>query len=169
MEKYFLVVKNVITVLSAPEMMVNDAKSIYTDEAKIEKIDEDQRNELLSRIDELASQGYKVLAVTFKVVSDAVWEISYEKISENSILLALVAFSDPIRNDVHSAIDEVQKAPKLLDVVHQLSSQIPQFFILSGSSARKLKHGGANLLAGRAFVFHLLLFFDIFLCLIIFI
>ncbi|MCM2281718.1 MAG: ATP-binding protein [Bdellovibrionaceae bacterium] len=52
-------------------------------------------------------------------------------------------------------IDEVQKLPKLLDVVHNLIEENDQKFILSGSSARKLKRGAANLLAGRAFVYHL--------------
>jgi predicted AAA+ superfamily ATPase len=54
-------------------------------------------------------------------------------------------------------IDEVQKIPKLLDIVHEIieSDQLNIKFILTGSSARKLKHGGANLLAGRAFVYHL--------------
>jgi uncharacterized protein len=52
-------------------------------------------------------------------------------------------------------IDEVQKAPKLLDVVHKLIESDGQKFALTGSSARKLKRGGANLLAGRAFLFHL--------------
>lgn len=52
-------------------------------------------------------------------------------------------------------LDEVQKAPKLLDLVHKLIEEKRLFFALSGSSARKLKRGGANLLAGRAFVYHL--------------
>ena len=52
-------------------------------------------------------------------------------------------------------IDEVQKLPRLLDVAHQLIEEKNIQFILSGSSARKLKRGGANLLAGRAFVFYL--------------
>lgn len=55
----------------------------------------------------------------------------------------------------HIVIDEVQKAPKLLDVVQRLLKKKNKFFILTGSSARKLKRGGANLLAGRAFVYHL--------------
>lgn len=55
----------------------------------------------------------------------------------------------------HVIIDEVQKVPKLLDVVHRLMGQSNKKFILSGSSARKLKHGGANLLAGRALVYNL--------------
>lgn len=53
------------------------------------------------------------------------------------------------------AIDEVQKIPKLLDVVHRLIESKKIRFALSGSSSRKLKRGGANLLAGRAFVFSL--------------
>ena len=53
-------------------------------------------------------------------------------------------------------IDEVQKLPKILDTVHQIMEEKgPVQFILSGSSARKLKRGKANLLAGRAFFFHL--------------
>lgn len=52
-------------------------------------------------------------------------------------------------------LDEVQKIPGLLDLVHQMIVTRKQKFILSGSSARKLKRGAANLLAGRAFVYHL--------------
>lgn len=52
-------------------------------------------------------------------------------------------------------IDEVQKAPKLLDLVQKLIEEQKLNFALSGSSARKLKRGGANLLAGRAFVQYL--------------
>lgn len=51
-------------------------------------------------------------------------------------------------------LDEIQKVPKLLDVVHYiLENETRQWrFILTGSSGRKLKRDGANLLAGRAFV-----------------
>jgi predicted AAA+ superfamily ATPase len=47
-------------------------------------------------------------------------------------------------------IDEVQKIPALLDEVHDLIETAGLRFVLSGSSARKLKRGGVNLLAGRA-------------------
>lgn len=52
-------------------------------------------------------------------------------------------------------LDEVQKAPPLLDLVHKLILEGNFKFALTGSSARKLKRGAANLLAGRAFVYHL--------------
>ncbi len=55
----------------------------------------------------------------------------------------------------HVIIDEVQKLPRLLDVVQRLMSKTQKRFVMTGSSARKLKRGGANLLAGRAFVYHL--------------
>ncbi len=48
-------------------------------------------------------------------------------------------------------IDEVQKAPALLDTVHKLIEQKPGVqFVLTGSSARKLKRSGVDLLGGRA-------------------
>lgn len=47
-------------------------------------------------------------------------------------------------------IDEIQKVPALLDEVHRLIEEKGWRFLLTGSSARKLKRGHANLLAGRA-------------------
>ena len=47
-------------------------------------------------------------------------------------------------------IDEVQKIPALLDEVHWLMEHRGLSFLLTGSSARKLRRGHANLLGGRA-------------------
>jgi predicted AAA+ superfamily ATPase len=47
-------------------------------------------------------------------------------------------------------IDEVQKLPKLLDEVQRLIKKYNWRFLMTGSSARKLKGGGANMLGGRA-------------------
>ena len=53
-------------------------------------------------------------------------------------------------------LDEIQRLPDLLNEVQVLMSQFPDCqFILTGSSARKLKRGGANLLGGRAVLRHL--------------
>jgi len=49
-----------------------------------------------------------------------------------------------------TVIDEVQKVPSLLDEVHWLIENRRASFLLCGSSARKLRRGHANLLAGRA-------------------
>ncbi len=47
-------------------------------------------------------------------------------------------------------IDEIQKAPALLDVVHEVIEEKKLRFLITGSSARKLKKEGINLLGGRA-------------------
>lgn len=53
-------------------------------------------------------------------------------------------------SDTVIVIDEIQKCPQLLDEVHLLIEERQIRFLLTGSSARKLKKAGTNLLGGRA-------------------
>jgi predicted AAA+ superfamily ATPase len=76
---------------------------------------------------------------------------------EQDLLLRLSAAPWELRAIVASVdrkipvvIDEVQKIPALLDEVHRLIEEEGRIFLLTGSSARKLRRGSANLLAGRA-------------------
>lgn len=75
---------------------------------------------------------------------------------KESTFVELAGHSDRLEAmaDGHGAstlvIDEVQKLPALLDEVHRLIESRKFRFILTGSSARKLRRSGANLLAGRA-------------------
>ncbi len=66
------------------------------------------------------------------------------------IVAHLETHEDPL-----CVIDEIQKIPSLLDEVHELIESRGIRFILTGSSARKLRRGGANLLAGRAYTYRL--------------
>ncbi|RMG42720.1 MAG: ATP-binding protein [Candidatus Dadabacteria bacterium] len=52
-------------------------------------------------------------------------------------------------------IDEIQRFPELLNEVHRLIEKKAARFLLTGSSARKLKSSSVNLLAGRAWETHL--------------
>jgi len=52
-------------------------------------------------------------------------------------------------------IDEIQRLPALLDEVHRLIEERRIRFLLTGSSARKLRRGGVNLLGGRARTMHM--------------
>lgn len=52
-------------------------------------------------------------------------------------------------------LDEVQRVPTLLNEAHRLIEKSKLKFILTGSSARKLKQKDINLLAGRALTYHL--------------
>ena len=54
-----------------------------------------------------------------------------------------------------AVVDEVQKVPALLDQAQRLMEECGIRLVLSGSSARKLKRSGVNLLAGRARVTHM--------------
>lgn len=60
-----------------------------------------------------------------------------------------------LNNESLVIIDEIQKIPQLLDEVHWLIVNRNIRFILCGSSARKLKRLGTNLLGGRAISVHL--------------
>jgi len=53
-------------------------------------------------------------------------------------------------NPLRVIIDEVQKVPQILEVVHKTMEEKKIRFILTGSSARKLKKTGADMLGGRA-------------------
>lgn len=52
-------------------------------------------------------------------------------------------------------IDEIQRIPELLNEVHDMIETDNHIFVLTGSSARKLRQKGVNLLAGRALTYYL--------------
>lgn len=55
-----------------------------------------------------------------------------------------------LKKNTWVVLDEIQRIPELLNEVQRLMEEKKIRFVLSGSSARKLKKSGANLLAGRA-------------------
>ena len=76
-----------------------------------------------------------------------------EKFSHNPDELIFILNKSKVKRVV---IDEIQKVPKLLDAVQKMMRERPDIqFIMTGSSARKLKRGAGNLLAGRAFQYYL--------------
>ena len=74
-----------------------------------------------------------------------------------SLLRAETDFLAQKNNTVYVFIDEIQKCPELLNEVHFLIEQYGRhvIFVLTGSSARKLKRVSVNMLAGRAWQFFL--------------
>ena len=74
----------------------------------------------------------------------------FERLSRRPQLLREELQDFPERTLV--IIDEIQKLPSLLDEVHWLMVNRDLRFVLTGSSARKLRRGGVNLLGGRALV-----------------
>jgi predicted AAA+ superfamily ATPase len=76
---------------------------------------------------------------------------------DQGLLLRLLADPTLIRKEIENDdmrnvtvfIDEIQKCPALLDEIHLMIEERGIRFLLTGSSARKLKRSGANLLGGR--------------------
>lgn len=93
------------------------------------------------------------------IVVDLLQESQYLSYLQNTSRLRneVVAALEGHKARLTVVVDEVQRLPSLLNEVHSLleTYQNRIQFILTGSSARKLKREGANLLAGRAFVEHL--------------
>lgn len=79
-------------------------------------------------------------------IYDLLDAIAFQRLARDPTLI-----SQETRPDQLVVIDEIQKLPLLLDEVQRLIVKRKQTFLLTGSSARKLRKGGANLLAGRAF------------------
>jgi predicted AAA+ superfamily ATPase len=78
----------------------------------------------------------------------------YREMSARPERLRELVLGSPQRVTV--VVDEVQRVPELLNVVHALIEQpVRRQFVLTGSSARKLRRGGIDLLAGRALYYTL--------------
>jgi predicted AAA+ superfamily ATPase len=72
-----------------------------------------------------------------------------------SLLREQLLAMDDLKLEAPVILDEVQRVPQIMDEVHWLIENRGIRFILCGSSARKLKRGGANLLGGRAWRYEL--------------
>ena len=81
-------------------------------------------------------------------VVDLLSEESYQRLLANPGLFA--AQLRAVSADRWVVVDEVQRLPALLNEVHRFIEERSLRFVLCGSSARKLKQAGVNLLAGRA-------------------
>ena len=75
-------------------------------------------------------------------------EDTYQRLLANPGLLAAELRAVPV--DLWVILDEIQRLPALLNEVHRFIEEKRMRFVLCGSSARKLKQAGVNLLAGRA-------------------
>ena len=81
------------------------------------------------------------------LIIDLLHSVTYTRLLENpSQLENIIAQTDK----KIIVIDEIQRVPELLNEVHRLIEKNHYHFLLTGSSARKLKKVGVNLLAGRA-------------------
>lgn len=100
------------------------------------------------------------------LIVDLLHSVNYTRLLENPSQLEFMIASVPDKKII--VIDEIQRVPELLNEVHRLIEKTHHNFLLTGSSARKLKKIGINLLAGRArqaelfpLTFHEIIDFDL--------
>lgn len=89
------------------------------------------------------------------LISHTMKEVRVYNLLENKTFLALSqdlgrVSQELTPNDKIVVIDEIQRLPELLNEIHLLIEKRGITFLLTGSSARKLRRGGVNLLGGRA-------------------
>lgn len=100
--------------------------------------------------------GPRSTGKTFLILEQLSKKALVVNLLESNVFLRLNAAPGYLRELIGGAgaewvvIDEIQKIPLLLDEVHDLIEKKGIIFLLCGSSARKLRRGGVNLLAGRA-------------------
>jgi len=82
------------------------------------------------------------------LIIDLLYSVSYMRLLENPSYLESMIALQPHQKII--VIDEIQRIPELLNEVHRLIEKRGLHFLLTGSSTRKLKKYGVNLLAGRA-------------------
>lgn len=81
------------------------------------------------------------------LIIDLLHSETYMRLAENPSQLESML---ELNQHPYVVIDEIQRVPELLNEVHRLIENKQIRFLLTGSSARKLKRHGVNLLAGRA-------------------
>ena len=94
------------------------------------------------------------------LIQNTLKEAKVYDLLDTSIFLALSRNPSRIAQELTPqdhliVIDEIQRLPELLNEVHRLIESRRIRFLMTGSSARKLRRGGINLLGGRARTKHL--------------
>jgi Ca2+-transporting ATPase len=92
----------------APEVLFNKCKN-FEDNGKTKKITKIKKDWFQSEVDRLTSEGFRVIALTYKKLSNEHVDMS-EKDIKDLTLVGIVSLSDPVRSDVKETIELSHKA-----------------------------------------------------------
>jgi len=90
-----------LTVKGAPDIILSRASRYYQN-GKIQDLTEDSHEMIISELDQLADDGYRVIAVAYRELDD-ITDFGYED-EQNLIFVGYMAFIDPPRTEVKPAI-----------------------------------------------------------------
>jgi Ca2+-transporting ATPase len=118
--------ENHLYIKGAPEKILNMCTKIDLDN-KVEKFDEEKRNEIKEQFEELSNQGLRILAFGYRRVNAKIQKISEIKnINDEYIFVGFVGIKDPLRPEAKETIKICQQAgitPVMITGDHQLTAQ----------------------------------------------
>lgn len=115
--------ENILSVLGAPEVLLSLSEKFHGDSMN-KPLNQEKLNWASERIAALASEGSRVLAVGFKLMPSSLDKLAHSDIKDLT-LLAIIALSDPIREEVKEAIETAASAgikPIIITGDHLLTS-----------------------------------------------
>ncbi|MDI6882200.1 MAG: cation-transporting P-type ATPase [Methanothermobacter sp.] len=101
--------KKVAYVKGAPKRIISLSKWISVD-GKPEPLTREKRKEILQIHDELASQGFRMLAMAYRDLPNQLEDYKPDNIEKDLILVGMTALQDPPRENVKEAVKECQRA-----------------------------------------------------------
>ena len=104
--------KNLLYLSGAPEFLLDNATHVYHKGRSV-VITEDVRKKLFKKQNEMSKEGYRFIGLSYREVgfdSIPMKEEEQEGFVKKSTFVGLIAFSDPVREDVAESIKKVKKA-----------------------------------------------------------
>lgn len=102
--------KIVVLFLGSPEVVLERSGNIFMKDGEI-SLDSEKGDKLLNRVDELTSQGLRLMACAFKEIEFSEYKKNgIEKSIKDLSLMGVVALKDPLRKDVKESIEIAKKA-----------------------------------------------------------
>lgn len=143
--------KKRLFVVGAPEEIIR--RSNFLDAGKGEKeieISKKQKNWLFEKLEELASQGLRVVACAHREIKTEKQEKNLATLAEKLVLTGFIALKDPVRKDVQGAMQRIKNAgirPVIITGDHKLTAKavaseiglkIDMRYILEGRDIEKM-------------------------------
>lgn len=116
---------NVIIAIGAPETLLERSSRYYSDEKLTMELDRKISERINNKIEDLAKDGFRVLAVAYKNVPSGTHKLDENSVNE-MVFLGLAVLSDPIRPEVKEAVVIAQKAgirPVIMTGDHKLTAR----------------------------------------------
>ncbi|MDI6724361.1 MAG: cation-transporting P-type ATPase [Methanobacterium sp.] len=101
--------KKVAYIKGAPKKIISLSSHI-SQNGKIRPFRDEEKEKIIKKHDELASQGLRILAMAYRNLPDDFTDYTPETVEKDMIFLGMMAMQDPPRPEVHDAVEQCHKA-----------------------------------------------------------